>query len=252
MSISLTVTPTVELKFTNVTWMEPILRKYLEEIYKKDVLEDAIRHRHGLVLEYFDFVFKIECSRVTSHQIVRHRIATYLQESQRYSRARAKAIVPRSLLKVLSSEDIEKLNAIYDTYIKLADNVVKREYAHYILPQFLATKILAKWNLREIVEVIIPLRLCARAQAEIRYIAFKILQTLLNVLPSRLLDALIKARLLGCRAVLLGRCPEKKNVDIKECLRQAIIDALREHGQPHEHDQADEIANAVVSKILGE
>ena len=236
-------TPKVELVYTNLHDAINLLRSYLSEIYGRDVFYEALRRRHASVSEFITFVFKIRCSRVTSHQLVRHRIASYIQESQRYSIQKPDFIVPRSLMR---TEIIELVEKLYDKYEELVRNGLKCELARYILPNCAATTLLCQWNLRELIEVIIPLRLCRRAQPEIRYIAYRIASILAEKMPE-----LTELHLIGCRGVLLGKCPEySKLVDIKKCLEASIVEALREHGTDEEVIHSNEIASWFVCNVL--
>lgn len=47
-------------------------------------LSGIIKSGHESVLEHYSITFKVICDRAVSHQIVRHRVASYSQESQRY------------------------------------------------------------------------------------------------------------------------------------------------------------------------
>ncbi len=247
MSLTVTFTPEVRLVYTNLHEIKKILQEYLSEIYEVDgarVLLEALKRRHASVGEFIVFVFKIKCSRVASHQIVRHRIASYIQESQRYTTQRPEVLLPRTLLR-RNIEVVETLRRLYASYRQVTETGTKRELARYLLTNCFTTKILCLWNLRELTEVIIPLRICRRAQPELRYIAFKIAQTLISLMPE-----LADLKLIGCRGILYGKCPENEKANVKDCLRKGIEEAIMEHGTEKEIESVHDIARELLYRIL--
>lgn len=247
MSLTVTFTPEVRLVYTNLHQIKKILQEYLSEIYEVDgarVLLEALKRRHASVGEFIVFVFKIKCSRVASHQIVRHRIASYIQESQRYTTQRPEILLPRALLR-RNIEVVETLRRLYSTYRQVTETGTKRELARYLLTNCFTTKILCLWNLRELTEVIIPLRICRRAQPELRYIAFKIAQTLISLMPE-----LADLKLIGCRGILYGKCPENERINIRECLRAGIEEAIMEHGTEEEIENLRAITGELLRRVL--
>lgn len=240
-------TPTVKLVYTNILYMKEVLSNYLQDIYGKDVFKESLKRRHASVPEFIYFVFRIKCSRVLSHQIVRHRIASYIQKSQRYSIQNPEIIVPRSVYSEEFVNVVEKCFELYNKYI--SNYKISKELARYILPNCCATEILCLWNLRELLESIIPLRLCSKAQPEFIYISYRISSYLLLYFPE-----LSEYKLLGCRAIMYNKCPEKglEGEKIFDCLRSGIIKALKEHGTDEEHKRAETLAELFIKKIKNE
>ena len=156
----------------------------------RDVLRRVVGYGHSSVLEHANFTFSIEgISRSCSHQLVRHRIASYSQQSERVVVADSKDIViPKTVKGVLedSSEDPVGL------YQKLISENVPPEDARFLLPQGIMTHIVVTMNARELVESFFPQRLCVRAQWEIRNVAKEILTLVRPIAPELFENA-------GCR-----------------------------------------------------
>lgn len=133
------------------------------------------RKGHLSVFEHVSATFLITCSRACSHQIVRHRLCSYSQESQRYVKYEA-------MLPVI--ELFERQNISVDFYIK-AFNEYKRllsegnppQRARLVLPNSTATKLLMTTNLRQWLHII-EQRTSPHADEEIRYIFKQIRETL--------------------------------------------------------------------------
>ncbi len=150
-------------------------------IYNTDIeaLKDAIRSRgasidHEVLLDHVVYMFEIEdCSRVTTHQLVRHRTASYDQESQRFSAATREGIVtPPSILtnEAAFKAFDEALKAVYSAYEKMVTAGVPKEDARYILPSAIKTKLVMTINARSLMHVIWQ-RTALQAQWEIRELA---------------------------------------------------------------------------------
>lgn len=123
--------------------------------------------------EHVSFTFAIEgISRACSHQLVRHRIASYSQKSQRYtSEANFGYIIPSSIENNPAAREVynQAIAFVQESYLKLAD-IVPREDARYILPNATETKIVLTFNARSLYNFFSQ-RLCLRAQWEIRELA---------------------------------------------------------------------------------
>lgn len=164
------------------------------------LLTDVIQRGHLSVFEHISMTFKIEgISRVTSHQLVRHRIASFTQESQRYTTQKNAFILPESI----KNEGLEEtLNIISDLYNEMVKKGYPKEDVRYILPQAFTTNIIMTMNVRELFHFF-SLRLCNRAQKEIRELAGKMLNECLNYYPIIFKHA-------GKPCVTKGVCPEGK------------------------------------------
>lgn len=178
-----------------------------ERISRSDIsafLDKIMSLGHQSVLEHASFTFGIEgISRATSHQLVRHRIASYSQQSQRYvtHRSQFSAVIPPSIAErpELAARFREQLKALHDTYAELCEAGIPAEDARYILPNAAETKIIMTMNARELLHFL-ALRCCERAQWEIRAMAVEMLRLLKNVAPTIFRDAGP-----GC---VVGPCPE--------------------------------------------
>jgi thymidylate synthase (FAD) len=174
---------------------------------------------HHSPLEHASFTFYLEgVSRVLTHQLVRHRIASYSQRSQRYvAHDRFDYVIPPQLegrtVEVDGSEvdavDYfrETMGMIAERYAALNDALGRtgessNEDARYVLPNACETKIFVTMNARELLHFFGE-RLCRRAQWEIRHVADMMLDEARPVAPAALQGA-------GPKCVRLGGCPEGK------------------------------------------
>jgi thymidylate synthase (FAD) len=135
-------------------------------------IECLIKNGHESVLEVVDFTFLIEdVSRVTTHQLVRHRLASYCQESERYVKMNNDFIVPNSIENSNFNEMYKTLlRDAYRLYNVMIENKIPKEDARYILPQAKTTSIMVKMNVREL-RHFFKLRLDSHAQWEIQDVA---------------------------------------------------------------------------------
>ena len=159
---------------------------------------------HFSVLEHAAFTFGVEgISRACSHQLVRHRLASYSQQSQRYvsHRQRFAAVTPASIAErpVLAARYAALLDEIHQVYADLLEAGVPAEDARFVLPNAAETKIVVTMNGREL-HHFFALRCCRRAQWEIQDLARQMLQLARGAAP--LLFATAGP---GC---LRGACPE--------------------------------------------
>jgi thymidylate synthase (FAD) len=142
----------------------------------------ALESGHTSLLEHINFTFKIEgISRACSHQLVRHRIASYSQESQRYVKIDGDNwyVVPPGMdYKAYHS----LMHIIQETYKDMIDKGIPLEDARYILPNSTKTNLVFSINARSL-DNFLTLRTCRRAQHEIRDLAFEILELVSKVCP---------------------------------------------------------------------
>ncbi len=169
----------------------------------RDLVVRLERMGHLSAFEHAAFTFGIEgISRACSHQLVRHRIASYSQQSQRYVRMdRVQAVVPPSVetRPALRQRFVKAMEDLWALYRELAEAGVPAEDARYVLPNACETKIVVSMNAREL-RHFFRLRLCRRAQWEIRALARAMLEAVVPVAP-----ALFRRAGPGC---LKGPCPE--------------------------------------------
>jgi len=136
----------------------------------QNLLKHLLDSGHLSTFEHANFTFVIDgVSRVTSHQLVRHRLASYTQQSQRYVNVKDSKYVtpptisarPDSLSKYQKA--IELAHQLYNDMVEAG---IPYEDARYILPQAIETQLVMTMNARELLHAC-SLRLCLRAQWEI-------------------------------------------------------------------------------------
>ncbi|MBX5320903.1 FAD-dependent thymidylate synthase [Candidatus Bathyarchaeota archaeon A05DMB-3] len=162
---------------------------------------------HMTVVEHASFTFSLEeVSRAMTHQLVRHRIASYTQQSQRYVKydTLKSYVTPPTVTANPEAQKIfaETLEHISEAYNRLLEMGIPKEDARYILPNAAKTNIVVTMNAREL-RHFFNLRCCARAQWEIREVAMEMLKQVKKVAPSLFENA-------GPTCVELGYCPEGK------------------------------------------
>lgn len=142
------------------------------------------------MVEMLDVGFMIECSRVLTHELVRHRIASYQQESQRFVKYDAATasdlyVLPPEIEAAGNDAVVifwDSVQSALDAYRALKGAGVKSQIARYVLPNATGTHIIAKMNAREWRHVL-HLRLHSSAQPEIREVMEEIHRILLLLLP---------------------------------------------------------------------
>lgn len=120
---------------------------------------------HHSVFEHIYFTFRIDgISRACSHQLVRHRMCSFTQRSQRYcSEEGFYYVTPPSMENTAFIYDMEDIADMYDYYVK--DH--PKEDVRYLLPNACETSLYLSCNLRELIHICNE-RLCSKAQWEIR------------------------------------------------------------------------------------
>lgn len=174
---------------------------------------------HFSPFEHVSFTFAISgVSRALTHQLVRHRIASYSQKSQRYvSENKFEYIIPPSIKKnheayIEYTKTIEDIQRKYDKLINLG---IPKEDARFVLPNACETKILVTMNARALMNFF-EHRCCTRAQWEIREMANKMLAEVKKVAPNIFSHA-------GATCMSLGYCPEGK----MSCGRVPTLDDIK-------------------------
>ena len=150
------------------------------------IMAHCIKSGHTSVTEFCDFTFHIEgISRALSHQLVRHRLASYAQRSQRYcSEGNFDYVIPNSIKsnKGAFEEYTELMYTITDTYRLLQEMGIPNEDARMVLPNACETQIEVKMNLRTLMNFMNE-RLCTCAQWEIRNLAWEMRKQVLLQVP---------------------------------------------------------------------
>lgn len=182
------------------------LKKAVDKKKVSEMLARLSESGHLSTFEHASFTFGIEgISRACSHQLVRHRIASYSQQSQRYVRfgENFDYIIPPAIAKntKLKQKFVDAVTQTKRLYDELISEGIHQEDARYILPNASETKIIVTMNARELIHFF-TLRLCKRAQWEIREMAKKMLKEVRKVASDIFYNA-------GPECVRT-RCPEGK------------------------------------------
>lgn len=155
-------------------------------------IRNIIKRGHESVLEHAAISFKIICDRGVTHELVRHRIASYSQESTRYCDYSAgkfggELTFIRPCFWADGDENFllwsKTMAALELSYMALRANGAKPEEARSILPNSLKTEIFVTMNLREL-RHFLKLRTAPAAHPQMRQIALKILELLREKLPA--------------------------------------------------------------------
>lgn len=159
----------------------------------KSVLSTIMKSGHFSTLEHVSYTFAIDgVSRALTHQLVRHRLASFNQQSQRYVKFKdgLNTIKPASVAEDEEANALfdEAIDAAVEAYKKLLDAGVPAEDARYLLPNAAETKIVVTMNVRELLHFF-ELRCCNRAQWEIRELAHKMLDLVRPTAPYVFFDA---------------------------------------------------------------
>lgn len=192
-------------------------------------LEKLMDFGHYSPLEHVSFTFAVDgVSRVLTHQLVRHRIASYSQQSQRYVKFdQFEYIMPPAIENSPEAKEIfiKAMSDDQETYSKLVE-ILEEEYklknieagmsekrasaaaeksaiedARFVFPNACETKIVMTMNARSLINFFNH-RCCNRAQWEIRALADEILKAVKEVAPSLFA---------GCGPkCVTGPCPEGK------------------------------------------
>lgn len=139
-----------------------------------------LRHGHFNVFEFTGAAWLIEGSRALTHELVRHRLASYWQESQRFVdyKESVRYIAPPDVAKAIG----DALEDAHEGYVK-ARGLFEQEDARYILPNATASRIWVQMNMREFLINFLPLRTGLGAFHEIRLIAWLMYASILDKFP---------------------------------------------------------------------
>jgi len=161
---------------------------------EKKFIRMIINLGHLSVIEHAVASFRIsDVSRSLTHQLVRHRLASFTQKSQRYVDERNFTFVEPP--KVEENPEAHKIyvnfmNIVRETYKKLRDLKIPKEDARFVLPNATTTEIVITANLREW-RHIVELRGSEHAQWEIRRMTIEILRILKRKAPTVFEDFVI-------------------------------------------------------------
>jgi len=194
----------------------------------KDFIEERLKTGHSSPLEQIVFWFAVAgISRSCSHQLVRHHIGiSFEQQSQRYVRYK------EDKLEFITPNSIKSNPKVYERYMKLMREIsdfyqsalnegIPPEDARFALPNATPTNLHILVNFREL-QHIADLRLCTRAQWEIRQLIAKMRSEIMKVIPE--IGKFIQPK---CGEYRLGYCDE----DYKEYIKCPLSKV-----RPHKED----------------
>lgn len=150
------------------------------------LIRQIVESGHHSILEHVSFTFAVAgISRTASHQLVRHRLASYSQQSQRYVRGPFPYVTPASWVRAGEEwlrryrEAMAGLERLYEDAVAAG---IPPEDARFVLPQAVSTSLTLTMNLRELVHVV-GVRTCLRAQWEIRELFERVAEAVRAVEP---------------------------------------------------------------------
>ena len=211
------------------------LKEKIETKDQKAFVEKLMKMGHLSPIEHPSFTFAIEgISRACSHQLVRHRLASYSQQSQRYVSEEAgfDYVIPPVIkedreLRVYFESFMQESQKAYNYIVKrLNEKGIKGEAANqdarFVLPNAAETKIIVTMNARELLHFFRQ-RCCYRAQWEIREMAEEMLRLVKEVAP-----VIFKKAGPAC---IKGPCPEGeytcgKIKEVRSRYRQGLTKGL--------------------------
>lgn len=173
------------------------IEKYGRTCYKSEekITEDSsrkfiqmiVKSGHESVIEHEKITVRIICDRGVTHEMVRHRIASYSQESTRYCNYKSKGL--KVIEPFFFTKDQEKYKiwkeamvACEEKYNQLIEMGATPQEARSVLPNSLKTEIVVTYNLREW-RHFFKLRCSDKAHPQIREIALPILKEFKNKIP---------------------------------------------------------------------
>jgi thymidylate synthase (FAD) len=183
----------------------------IEKEKQADFVAKVLESGHDSPVEHVNFSFAVEgISRACSHQLVRHRIASYSQQSQRYVDAsNMDYVLPPAIARIPEARArfeafMTEVGSAYRDLKEILDahgrKEKSKEDARFVLPQAAETKIVVTMNCRALLHFF-HLRCCQRAQWEIRDMAEAMLEHCRRELPAIFATA-------GAKCESLGYCPE--------------------------------------------
>ena len=206
------------------------LRERVSRQDQEDYVRRLLDMGHESVLEHASFTFAMEgVSRVLLAQITRHRLASFSVQSQRYvSYETGFGYVVPPRIEALGEEAVreyeDQMRQMHAWYVawqeRLGHGEGGNEDARFVLPGACETRLLVTMNAREL-RHFFGLRMCGRAQWEIRELATRMHRLVMDVAPALFEDAGP-----GC---LRGECPEgEKSCGRAQAMRQAREALLNE------------------------
>lgn len=175
---------------------EPAHKIIMDDELAAKMIKMAKKIKHYSVLEHVNFTFSIgKVSRALTHQLVRHRVASYSQQSQRYVKLTEPTyVVPPEIdglatiqgpawVEITPGELFgNMMKDAWRNYNELIKLGLKPEDARFVLPNACTTNIVITMNARELLHFF-HLRCDVHAQWEIREMANRMLEMCRKVSP---------------------------------------------------------------------
>lgn len=135
----------------------------------EEFIRRLIKMRHESPLEHAYATFRIKnCSRAMTHQLVRHRLVSFSQQSQRYvDEEQFDYVIPETMPEEFIDDYRNDMDTIQKMYTKWRQRGLKKEDARFVLPNACTSEIVVSANFREW-RHILSVRLSKKAQWEIR------------------------------------------------------------------------------------
>ncbi len=151
------------------------------------LISKVVSSGHYSTIEHIQVSFAISnISRACSHQLVRHRHMSFSQKSQRYVKEKGQFdyLTPDTIdaNPELKAKFDEFMSKVSEFYLELTQNGIPAEDARSVLPNAASTSMVASLNLRELIHLA-NLRLCTRAQKEIRILVKRMCDALISEEP---------------------------------------------------------------------
>ncbi|MGD0283352.1 MAG: FAD-dependent thymidylate synthase [Dissulfurispiraceae bacterium] len=210
------------------------LKKKIKAKDQSIFVDRLMKMHHESPIEHASFTFAVEgISRACSHQLVRHRLASYSQQSQRYVSEESgfDYVIPKTIkgdreLEGYFNNFMAKAQEAYNYLVgRLNEKGIKGESANqdarFVMPNACETKIMVTMNARELLHFFRQ-RCCNRAQWEIRAMAIEMLKLVRSVSPTIFKDA--------GPACIKGACPEG---DYSCGKMKEVRSYFRKSGSPH-------------------
>jgi thymidylate synthase (FAD) len=162
------------------------MKSKLSDAEQAKLIKMVVATGHTSTIEHVSFTFAVEgVSRVLTHELVRHRIASYSQQSQRYINGKnfgfvmPPTIAAKNDAKAVFDQTLKELGERYEKLIEMG---IPKEDARFILPNATDVKIVVTMNARSLFNFLAR-RMCNRAQWEIRMMATLMHKELMKIAP---------------------------------------------------------------------
>lgn len=198
--------------FIGDDWHE-ILNHDVSYDKQRQLIEKVVKSGHETPLEHVNFTFGIDnVSRSLTHQLVRHRIASYSQQSQRFvGEGEFNYIIPPSIEDIPEAKElyvgfmnysIKKYRELKEILESHGRKKAAKEDARFVFTNATTSRIVVSMNARSLLNFF-ELRTCTRSQWEIRSLANRMLEICRNEVPVIFNSS-------GPRCLKYGYCPEEK------------------------------------------